>query len=169
MSELFRGHGWRIVLESASRPNGKVKEVARVERVDSVHILAFPSDGKVLMLREFRPYYGTYIWMLPSGRADKENDMEAAAQRELREETGFQAGELTYFCNTNHSESILMTNHLFLAKNLTPAPLPQDDFELMEVHTLTVQDALDKVLASEKVHTASAFGLLRYLREHGSS
>lgn len=91
------------------------------------------------MLREFRPYYGKYIWMLPGGREDKENDIEVAAQRELREETGFQAGELTYYCKTNHSESLMMTSHLFIAKKLTPAPLPKDDDELMEVHTLSLE------------------------------
>lgn len=166
MSELFHDHGWRIVLEPATLPDGRVKRVARVGRADSVHILAFPSDDTILMLREYRPYYSDYIWMLPSGRADKESDIVAAAQRELQEETGFRAEELTHYCTTNHSESLMMANHLFIARKLVTSVLPQDDDELIEVHTLGLEKALQNILTSSKVHTASAYGLLRYLKEH---
>ena len=59
-----------------------------------------------------------------------------------------------------------MTNHLFIARKLVPSVLPQDDDELIEVHTLGLEEALQNVLSSPKVHTASAYGLLRYLKEH---
>lgn len=154
-------------MESAALPEGGVmRQTARVHRVDAVHILAFPTKDTILMIREFRPYYGTWIWMLPSGKADKEKDMAIAAQRELREETGFRAEELTPFCSANHSESIVMTNHFFIARKLVRAPLKQDDDERIEVKTVTLQEAIDNVLSSEKIHTPSAFGLLRYWYEH---
>lgn len=165
MGELFSGHGWQVVLEPATLPDGRRKNVARVARADSVHILAFPQSETILMLREYRPYYGAYIWMLPSGHADKEDDVAVAAQRELREETGFRARELQYWCTTHHSEGLISANHLFLARELEPSSLPQDADELIEVHTLPLEEALARVLASPRVHTASAYGLLRYLRE----
>lgn len=166
MEELYNDHGWKVILDSASLPDGRVKKIARVARADSVHIIAFASDTTILMLREYRPFYGAYIWMLPSGRADKETDMAVAAQRELQEETGFRAEELTHYCTTNPSESTTWANHLFIAKNLSPAPLPQAEEELIEVHTLGLEEALEKVLTSTKVHTVSAYGLLRYSRDH---
>ncbi len=166
MSELFHDHGWRVVLESATLPDGRVQRAARVGRADSVHILAFPTESTILMLREYRPYYGTSIWMLPSGRVDKESDSMIAAQRELQEETGFKANELTLYCTTNNSESLMMTSHYFIARRLVPSVLPQDDDEMIEVHTLKLEEALQNVLSSKKVHTASAFALLRYMKEH---
>lgn len=150
---------------ASSQGGGAVKKVARVERCDSVHIIAFTDDKNILLLREYRPFYGEYIWMLPSGKADKEKDMSVAAQRELQEETGFRASELTLYCTTNHSESLISSNHIFIARKLTPAPLPQDDDELIVVHRLSLDDALEKILSSKIVHTASAYALLRYLRE----
>ena len=167
MEELYNDHGLKVILDSATRPNGTVKKIARVVRPDSVHIIAFASDTTILLLREYRPFFGTYIWMLPSGSADKEEtDMAVAAQRELQEETGFRAGELTLYCRTYHSESVIMSNHIYIAKKLSHAPLSKDEDEMIEVHTLSLSDALEKVLASEYVHTASAYGLLRYCREH---
>lgn len=168
ISELFNDHGWRIILESATLPDGRKKNVARVERADSVHLLAFlHDDDRVLILREYRPYYGTYIWMLPSGRADKEKDMESAAQRELQEETGYRANDLKFYCATHHSESMVFANHIFIARDLVQDLLPQDADEMIEVHELSLEEALQNVLGSVYVHTASAYALLRYMKERG--
>ena len=164
MPELFNAHGWKIVLEEATLPDGRVKQVARAERADTVHLLATPNTGKILLLREFRPYYQTYVWMLPGGRADKEPDLHEAAQRELREETGLRAETLQHLWTASPSESINYSNHFFHATGLMPDPLPQDSDELMEVHTLGIEEAIDRVLTSPKVHLASAFALLRWLR-----
>lgn len=164
MEELYSDNDWQVVLESASLPDGREKRVSRVKRADSAHIIAFQSDEKILMIREYRPFYGTYIWMLPSGRVDKEADHVLAAQRELQEETGFRAESLELLCTTNYSESLIATNYVFVARELSADPLPQDDDELIEVHECTLEEALDNVLQSAVIHTASAFGLMYYLK-----
>lgn len=168
MPDLFNAHGWRITVESATLPDGRIKEVARVHRADSVHLLAFPTEETVLLLREYRPYYGHYVWMLPSGRVDKETDIVVAAQRELQEETGFRAAKLEKYFTTNHSESLIMSNHVFFARELTKDPLPQDEDELIEVHELPLEEALNRVLTCERVHSVSALALLRYLHDKQS-
>lgn len=166
---LYDGHGWRITLESAPLPDGRVKTAGRGRRADTVHILAFPTTDTLLLLREFRPFYGAYVWMLPSGKIDKEADPLLAAQRELREETGFRAEQMEPFCTCHHAEGMDWTSHLYLARDLRHDPLPQDATELIEVHPLPLEEALQRILSSEKVHTASAYGLLRYLRERARS
>lgn len=166
MEELFSGYGWTVRLESASLPDGRIKKAARVHRADSVHILSFHADETILLLREYRPYYGEYIWMLPSGRVDKESDIVEAAQRELREETGYAAGKIELYFTARHSESIVMANHVFIARDLTMSPLPQDVDELIGVHTMHLPEALEKVLASPIVHALSALALLRYRHDH---
>jgi 8-oxo-dGTP pyrophosphatase MutT (NUDIX family) len=165
MEQLFSAHGWTVTLEEAPLPDGRVKKIARVHRADSSHILAFDNAKNVLLLREFRPFYGEYIWMLPSGRVDKETDMHEGAQRELREETGFRAAKMKHLWTVHHSESLAFANHIFLARDLIEDPLEQDHDELIEVHRMYPEEALEKVLASPKVHLPSAYALLRYLRE----
>lgn len=152
-------------MSEAPLPDGRTKKFLRVGRADSVHIIAFVDDKKILLLREFRPFYGEYIWMLPTGRADKETDIAEAAQRELQEETGYRADTMKFWCNSNVSESLIMTNQVFIAHGLHKDPLPQDHDELMETHEFTVEEALQKVLKSPRVHAASAYALLRYLYE----
>ena len=165
MEELFSGHGWTVTLEEAKLPDGRIKKIARVHRADSSHILAFDDGGNILLLREFRPFYGDHLWMLPSGRADKEGDIQEGAQRELREETGFRAAQMRHLWTANISESLAFSNHVFLARDLIEDPLEQDNDELIEVHHVPEEEALEKVLASPVVHLPSAYALLRYLRE----
>ncbi|MDD5041450.1 MAG: NUDIX hydrolase [Candidatus Peribacteraceae bacterium] len=165
--ELYAGHGWRIIKEAASLPDGRIKKTARAYRCDSVHILAFTESETILMIREFRPFYHDYIWMVPSGKMDKEQEPLVAAQRELREETGFAADHIEFYCSCRHSEILEQENHLFIARELKPSPLPQDKNELIEVHEMTVDEAIQRVLGSSTIHTMSAFAVLRYARENG--
>lgn len=163
---VFDGYGIRIAVEHASLPDGREKTVARIHRCDAVTILAFPTPRTVLLLREYRPFFGAYVWMLPSGKVDKETDILAAAQRELREETGFRAADLRPYFSSSFSEQFAFRNHVFLARDLAPDPLPQDAAEMIEVHEVPVEDAAENTLR-DPMHPLSALALLRYLREHG--
>ncbi|MFA6038969.1 MAG: NUDIX hydrolase [Candidatus Peribacteraceae bacterium] len=164
--ELFSGHGWKITLDSAPLPDGRVKEAGRGHRPDVVHILAFPTATTVLMLREFRPFYGKYLWLIPSGKVNKETDPLAAAQRELQEESGFRSEELVFYCLARHTDNLESRNYIYTARKLVKDPLPQDKNELIEVHEMPLDDALQKVLSDEFAHLATAYALLRYAREH---
>ena len=165
--ELFKGKGWRITLDEAPLPDGRIHKAGRAHRCNSVHILAFPSKGRVLLLREFRPFLGTYIWMLPSGKVDKETDHRIAAMRELQEETGFASDELQYYFTGNYFDRLVAQGHVYVAEKLRKDPLPKDEDEIMEVHELPIATAIENVLHSAFIHSISALALLRYAREHG--
>ncbi|MDD5623271.1 MAG: NUDIX hydrolase [Candidatus Peribacteraceae bacterium] len=167
MKELFSGHGWRVTLDEAALPDGRMKKAARVHSADTVVILPLVQPDRVVILREFRPFWGCYVWMLPSGKADKETDILAAAQRELREETGMRAGKITPYGTCYYRDTIAYTCHFFLAEDLVADPLPRDATELMEVHTLPIDEAIQRVVTGERSHAASGNLLLRYAREHG--
>ena len=165
METLYSGHGWTVTKGPAPLPNGKIKDVARIGRSDTVHVIARESDGRILIQKEFRPYYGTHIWMLPGGRADKESDLEEAADRELREESGMKAGRLRLLWTVHHSESMDFANHYFFGEDLTEDPLPQDDDELIELHRVLPTEALKLVEESAKIHLPSAYGIRRFIDE----
>jgi ADP-ribose diphosphatase len=167
--ELFASAPWRVTRDTAAIPDGRTITALRLHRCDSVHVIAIPQPGHILLLREFRPFLGKYQWMLPSGKADKELDMHEAAQRELREETGRAARQLTPFCTFFLTDTLTVRNHVFVAEDLYDSPLPQDDNELIEAHAVPLDEAIEKVLSANPIHALTAAALLRYAREPSTS
>ncbi len=165
MQELYRDKHWQIIQDEAPLRKGGIKKISRAKRADVAHILAFPDVEHILLLHEYRPFYKDQIWMLPSGHIDKEVDVLVGAQRELQEETGFRASKLTHLWSTNVTELIISTNHFFLAEELVKDPREQDEDEDIEVHHLTLEDALQKVHQSSVIHLPSAYGILRWMKE----
>lgn len=166
MEELFNGHGWKLTLEEAALPDGRKSKKVRAQHSDVAHILAFDDEGKMLILREFRPFYNEWVWMIPSGHIDKEKNSADAAVRELQEETGFKANTIEFLWEGKLSERLKMTNYYYHATGLSHDPLPQDEDELIEVHHLTPEEAVQKITHSLFTHIPSAYGLLRWIKEN---
>jgi len=105
--------------------------------------------------------------MIPSGKVDKETNLVEAAQRELQEETGYRARKLDLFFTTTNTESVVYSNHIFIAEGLEEDPLEGDHDELIEVHEVPIQQAIEDVSKNKYKHTLTAYSLLRYGMEHG--
>src|SRR4051812_21577949 len=89
MKELFTCKGWSVHEDEAKLPDGRTKTLNRAKRPHVAHVLPFKTEGSLLLLEEYRPFHGAWIWMLVSGLVDKENELVLGAHRELREETGY--------------------------------------------------------------------------------
>jgi ADP-ribose pyrophosphatase len=61
-----------------------------VDRPDYVLIVAEDKDGKIIVIRQYRRGVDEILYELPSGWIDKNETEIQAAERELKEETGFQ-------------------------------------------------------------------------------
>jgi ADP-ribose pyrophosphatase len=88
---------------------------------DTVHILGLTLDGRVPVLRQWRVPLQAWVWELPAGLCDVAGEPpEAAARRELEEETGYSADRLELVGRGTVSPG--MTNELwnaYLATGLT--------------------------------------------------
>ena len=55
---------------------------------DYLAIVAVTPDGRIPIVRQYRPALEAYTWELPAGLVDASEEASAAAARELKEETG---------------------------------------------------------------------------------
>ena len=75
-------------------PNGSTQEYHVFEVPDAVVVVPVLTDGRLLMIWQYRYPHGKTHWEVPAGRIHEGEDVETAAVRELREETGHRPGRL---------------------------------------------------------------------------
>ena len=90
---LYQFSGKNIVLISRRQllPNGLWKKVEMVSHPGAVCIAPFLNSGKIVLIRQYRPAPATYLYELPAGTLDENEDPLTCARRELKEETGYTA------------------------------------------------------------------------------
>jgi ADP-ribose pyrophosphatase len=92
----------------------------------------------------------------------------AAAQRELREEAGYEAERLVKLCSFETSKSVVdETAHLYLAEGLRPARREPDPTEFIEVEVFEFGDVLRMVERSEIRDAMTVIAVLHVARRLG--
>lgn len=132
-----QGDGWRLRLDTLQLPDGRTTQKGAIEHPGAVVLVPLrpsPDGPEVLMLRQYRHVLDTEILELPAGTRGWDEPWLTCAQRELREETGHRAATFTSLGQVwpapGLSDELMQ---LYLAENLTPAPLPGDEDEAIEV------------------------------------
>ncbi|MGB3635867.1 MAG: NUDIX hydrolase [Rubrobacteraceae bacterium] len=117
-------------------PDGAVKDPYYViERPDAAIVFPVTENGDVVLVRQYRPPLEKMELGLPAGLVESDEEPEAAARRELSEETGYSGGEWEDLGSLASSPS-LKDNwaYLFLARGVE-RNLDQnlDEFERLEL------------------------------------
>src|SRR5215213_2511902 len=144
-------------------PDGGIKDPYYViERPDAAIVFPLTADGDVVLVRQYRPPIDMMELGLPAGLVEAGERPEAAARRELAEETGYTGSEWEPLGSLASSPS-LKDNwaYLFLARNVeqTAAPDP-DEHELVEVVRVPVQELPGLVRSGEIVSSSGVAAVM---------
>ncbi len=125
----------RVVLADVRLPNGRMYTYTTLWRVPGAAVVALNEQGEILLLQEYRHPLGEVIYQLPGGLVDAGETPLSTAQRELLEETGYEAKEWERLGNVQDNPGLIDgATTLFLARGLkrVAAPMP----EWTEFHTV---------------------------------
>ncbi len=142
---VFKGLLIDVFQTTARFPSGQIKTFERGVKAPSVCIMAIDEKGRLILIREYRLRHNRYEIRLPAGRIEKNESPKAAAQRELREETGFRAKNLKLFHKSEGAQSLIWSSYVFLATGLTPDPLVGDEDEDITLMPTSLTKALKMV------------------------
>lgn len=148
--------------------NGKSHRFRIVSHPGAAVIVA-ERDGKVALLRQFRPAIDGYLWELPAGTLDPGEDPDACAARELEEETGFRPSRVQRLGQIHpcpgYSTEVIYVYH---ATDLQPGRRHLDEGEAIdEVEWLTLE-RLDAMTASGEITDAKTIAALRLYALRGA-
>ena len=147
---------------TALLPNGKtaLREVA--VHMGASAVVPVDEEGSVYLVRQFRAPLEKVTLEIPAGKLDHpgENRLEAA-QRELREETGFSADswkKITDLATTPGFCSEVIS--IYLAQDLHSGKTDFDEDEFLNLVKMPLSQAVDQVMAGEICDSKTICGLL---------
>lgn len=123
------------------------REFFVVDAPDWINVVPLTDDGRVVFVRQYRFGVAATTLEIPGGMCDDGETPEAAARRELREETGYEASEIVPL-GWVHPNPAVQTNrcHTFLAAGARrvgdPTPDPNEEFEVLPVPLSEVPDRI---------------------------
>ena len=141
-----KGHAYREIIEH----NG------------AVAMIAIKDDGNVIMVSQYRYACGRAVLEIPAGKIDKgETDPAQVAARELREETGYTAGNIKYLVKINpsvaYSEEVI---YIYAMTDLTPGEQDLDDDEALDVVEYPFGEIYEMAAQGKLIDAKTVAGLL---------
>jgi 8-oxo-dGTP pyrophosphatase MutT (NUDIX family) len=167
-SYLFQRPPWLTLRQDHLRlPSGReIPEYWISEYPPWVNVVAVTRTDHVVLVRQYRPGLGAVHFEIPAGVVDETDaNPEAAARRELLEETGYAAGRWSPLL-TLSANPALQSNltHSFLAEGVEPVAAPTHEAtEDLRVHVVPLGDLSRLIDTGEIVQALHAAALLRYL------
>lgn len=151
----------KVTEDQVIRPDNQAGVYAYVESAPGVSVIATDEDQNVYLTEEFRYVAGEKSLEAVSGTLEKGETKEEAAKRELEEEAGIIAGQLTLLGTFSAYKAFVNSPaHLFWTQELTFTDTKQESTEEIEIIKLPFKKAISCVLANRISHTATVASLL---------
>ena len=143
---IYRGKVFDVRQDQVRLPNGKLMQLDIIDHPVAVVLVPVDSSGNIWLIRQYRHSAGEEILELPAGVTEANEPVEESAQRELREEIGMQANSVRligeFYIAPGYTTEYL---YIYLATGLSPAPLPGDEDEFIEVVPTPISGAFAMV------------------------
>lgn len=144
---IFKGAIIDYYQDTMQVPNGNIVKWDFIGHKGAAAVVPVRSDGKILMVRQFRNALDRYTLEIPAGGLNGADEpTKLAAARELEEETGYRSENLDFlitirttvaFCN----EKI----DIYVARDLIESKQHLDEDEYINVEAYTVEELMDKI------------------------
>ena len=162
---LLQGRAFKIRRDTLKTPEGLETKLEIIEHGGSVILVPVDGDGNILFVRQYRHAAGMDLLELPAGTRNDDEPYEDCAAREIREETGMQAGTLVrlgeFYLAPGYSTEYMV---VYLAKDLSVNPLPTDYDEFLAVEKIPLREVLQRVQRGEIPDAKSLAALLLALQ-----
>jgi 8-oxo-dGTP pyrophosphatase MutT (NUDIX family) len=128
----------------------------------AIGVVPLDDQDRVLLVGQYRYPLDLYSWEIPEGGGAADEPPLTAAQRELREETGFSAGRWQEILRAHLSNSVSDEEAIcYLARDLRPGTAQPEATELLQTRWVPFDEALSMVEQGRITDALSMLGLQR--------
>lgn len=160
---VYQATHFTYIVDEITSSSGTVHTYDSVVHPGASVIIPIDDDGGLILVRQYRNSIDAFTYELPAGKIDKGEDPETTAIRECQEEIGKYPGNLQKLFETYpspaYSTEIL---HFYLATQLTDKALAQDELEAIDVHCISLEEALRWIKEGKITDAKTALGIFYY-------
>ena len=128
----------------------------------AIAIVPLDDDGNTWIVGQDRYTLGEYSWEVPMGASDAGEKPIDTAHRELKEETGLSAGQMTQVMRMHTSNSITdEEGFVFVARDLSEGDTAFDEMEVLDIRKLPLEEVVDMIRRQEMTDAISVAAILR--------
>ena len=129
----------------------------------AIGIIAIDKDDNTYLVGQYRFPLDLYSWEIPEGGCPEGTDWLAAAKRELKEETGFEANTWTEILKMHVSNSVSDEFAVvYVAEDLTAGEATPEETEDLKVIKMPFQQAVDWVMEGKITDSISVAAILKW-------
>lgn len=146
----FKGKIINLRVDEIELPDGQKGKREIVEHNGGIGILPIDDEGNTYLVKQWRAPYQSVVAEIPAGKREGDEDPKLGGIRELKEEIGATADEVTYlgklYPSPGYCGEII---HLFLARKLKFSSQKLDDDEFLNVEKMPFSRLVDMVMNGE--------------------
>lgn len=146
-------------------PNGNIVMWDHIEHKGAAAVIPVLSDGRIVMVRQFRNSVEKHTWEIPAGGLNgREEPTIVAARRELAEETGFTTDEELEFLISIHT-TVAYCNEkidIYVAHGLKEGVQHLDEDEVLDVKAFTVEEIKEMIYSAKMTDAKTISAIMSY-------
>ena len=129
----------------------------------AIGVIAIDSDDNTYLVGQYRFPLDLYSWEIPEGGCPEGTDWLATAKRELKEETGFEAGKWTEILQMHVSNSVSDEFAVvYVAEDLVAGEAAPEETEDLKIIKMPFKQALDWVMQGKITDSISVAAILKW-------
>lgn len=160
---IYNGRILNLAVETHRMPDEREARFEVVQHSGGATALPILPDGRLILIRQFRPAIEDYILEIPAGRLEPGEDTTTCVVRELQEEIGYRPGRIEklgeIFSSVGFCNELI---HIYLAYDLQPVERALEPDEFIELQIMSLDEALELIKNGQLRDAKTKVALLQY-------